>query len=423
MSKHYNRIIKSIINNEYMFSVIAKIWGVLAGLLFVILLNRYLGATLKGEYAVITNYLNIFTIILGLGINQVYPIFRKKDNQYLETYLSNVKPIFLLLSIVMFSIIFWKDENYRTNVTLLLLPICVITSIVDCAVQVEYPKVKNTYYVILNILEILLLFGLLLLTKANYEYLILIIAFKAVVSFLLACVGTKRNVIKIPFKVSDIKSYIKYGFLPMLTVFLMTLNYRVDIIMLDGRVSLEEIGIYSLAVNLADKLWLIPDALKEILLSRLAKGKGIDELAKVIRISIAGCLLTIIGIILFGKSFIVLLFGAEFTSAYNIMLIFLVGIISMIFYKMIYAYNIVNCKQMVNFLILLMSAIINVILNYFFINLWKSEGAALATLISYSLCGLTFLIYFKVKSGFTYRDIVLIKKDDIFYIIKKIKGN
>ena len=67
---------------------------------------------------------------------------------------------------------------------------------------------------------------------------------------------------------------LKFGFFPMLALLLTSLNYKIDIIMLNmsRNITMAQIGVYSIGVALADKTVYIPDAVKEILLSKLAKG-------------------------------------------------------------------------------------------------------------------------------------------------------
>lgn len=164
---------------------------------------------------------------------------------------------------------------------------------------------------------------------------------------------------------------------------------------------------------LAQKLWMIPDALKDILTGKLAKGRTSDEVCKITRISLwitAGC---IIGMAIFGRMLINLIFGSEYAGAYQVFLNISLGVLGMVFYKMIYAYNVVNGHKNINFVMLFASAVINVILNYFFIQKMSINGAALASTISYSVCGLSFLIYFIKDTKQSPAKILLIQKEDI----------
>ena len=414
------KIASSIIKNEYLFSIGSKLSGVLIGLIYIILLNRYLGAALKGEYAVIINYLNIFAIVARLGLDEAYPFFRNREHHCIETYLGNIKSVFLcwsFLSILLANILCLELDK---KVVLYLLPVGIAAPCVNYTVQVEYPKKKNISYIILNLIDLLFVLSLFCLSKANIYFVIAIISLRNIMTLILACKNINIDVLRLKCRIAEVRSYITYGFFPMLTVLLMTINYRIDIIMLEGKVSLESIGIYSLAVSLADKVWLIPDALKEILLSKLTKGKNAHEVAKVIRISIFCTLIACLMFLIFGKIMVTVLFGKQFLSAYGIMLILFLGVFPMIFYKMIYAYNVVYGYKMVNFSILLGVAVLNIVLNMILIPYWGVLGAAWASVFSYILSGALFVFYFKRKAELQYIDIILIKKQDLINIWNKI---
>jgi O-antigen/teichoic acid export membrane protein len=181
------------------------------------------------------------------------------------------------------------------------------------------------------------------------------------------------------------------------------------------------VSIYSLGVSLAERVWLIPDALKDILLSRLVKGKTEEEVARVIRTSIFFCMLSIVIIALLGKDVISFLYGTEFSGSYNITIIMLFGLLSMVLYKMIYSYNIVNGHRIVNLLFLGLAALINIVGNYFLIPLLGIVGAALTSVISYSICGVLFLVYFKKKSRIPIRIILFVTRDDYLMLRSKLK--
>ena len=236
MDIKYKKIVNSVIENEYLFSVGSKIFGVSIGLFYIILLNRYLGATLKGEYAVITNYLNIFSIIARVGIDEAYPVFRNREHHSIETYLGNIKSVFLFWCLSSIIIVNLFNIPFEKKIVLCLLPIGIIAPCINYVVQVEYPKRKNTSYIILNIVELIFILGLFCFSKADIYFVIAIISLKNIVTLLLACRNININLTKLKCRVTEIRKYILYGFFPMLTILLMTINYRIDIIMLEGKV-------------------------------------------------------------------------------------------------------------------------------------------------------------------------------------------
>ena len=204
----------------------------------------------------------------------------------------------------------------------------------------------------------------------------------------------------------------------MLSLLVTTLNYRVDIIMLNGRVPDASIGVYSIGILLAERIWLIPDAVKGVMVSNIAKGKDARETAYVIRISNTGCFVIILAIIALGKPFIDLMFGPEFEGAYQVTLIVLAGVLSMIYYKLIAAYNIALGKQVVSFVFLSVAVVVHIILNLILIPIWGIYGAGISSVISYAICALLFIIYFCRTTGIPLKDILFINKGDF----KKLKA-
>ena len=73
-------LIKKIVNNDYVFSVVAKVLGLVIAIVLSVFMARFFGSELKGIIAVIDNDVSLFSIFLGLGIYQAYPFYRKNKN-------------------------------------------------------------------------------------------------------------------------------------------------------------------------------------------------------------------------------------------------------------------------------------------------------------------------------------------------------
>ena len=59
----------------------------------------------------------------------------------------------------------------------------------------------------------------------------------------------------------------------MIVMLLITINYRVDIVMIRHLSSSSEVGIYSVAVTLSNIFLVIPDAFKEVLFEKASNGE------------------------------------------------------------------------------------------------------------------------------------------------------
>ena len=394
--------IKRIVNNEYVYSVLAKVFGIALGLVYTILFSRYMGADLRGAASIVTNFSTLASLGLCIGVYQAYPYFRKnsdkpKDELYME-YINNCIGMCIIYVLLCSLVIAFVPVSLGRKISFVLIPFMVGTKLLNYVVLIETPKIRNTASIYLFLIDIVIIIVLMIFTKANLFYCYSFLILKEVIYFFIAFKNLKVPITKIRPTVKNLPPYIRYGWIPMITVILMEVNYKVDVLMLEGKVSKADIGIYSLGVQLAERLWLVPDALKDILLSKLSKGKGVEEVAKVTRISLAAVVVCIILAIIFGRFFINLLFGEEFSDSYYIMLVILASVISMVFYKMVYSFNVANGHRVVNMVILGIAAIANVGINYFLIPVMGNMGAAVASLVSYSVCGLTFLLYFVIKT-------------------------
>jgi O-antigen/teichoic acid export membrane protein len=200
---------------------------------------------------------------------------------------------------------------------------------------------------------------------------------------------------------------IKFGILPMLNFLMITLNYTIDTVILKLFVDYRHIGYYSVGIGLVGSAWVIPDAFKEVLFGKTAKSDSIEDILLSIKITFYFSLAMILLVILLGKYVIVFLYGKEFLPAYIVTNVIFVGTLSMIFYKLIYTLFIAQGKSKVSFIILLISVLLNVVLNFSLDRLLGIIGAALASVGSYSLCGFLFLYVFILDHKISLKNVFL----------------
>lgn len=415
--------VSAIINQDYFFSVISKVFGVFLALVYSAFYNRYLGTVLKGDAAIISNYISLISSFTALGMYQAYPYYRKKGEDVFYPFINNMTSLYLLMTGACVVLALTLPVNMNLKFAICLVPMQSFIRHINYVVMIEVPRRRNISSIILHIEELVVVLGFFFFSKATYFYLILILLIQNIANLALSWANLKVDYKKLRFDLSQIYKYAKYGFVPMITLILMTLNYRVDILMLRDMFDTPKalIGIYSVGVSLGEKIWLIPDALKDILMSHLANGSNKEETAKVTRLSLAVILAMLVAMILLGKPFILFLYGEEYADAYGIFLIMLAGVVGMVFYKMIYAHNVVHGKRAVNLVFLGLAAIANIAGNYFMIPYGGIFAAAWASVISYLICGLAFLIYFCVTEKVNIKDVLFIKKSDIVSLKNMLK--
>lgn len=408
--------IKRILSNWYIFSIISKISLVLIGILYSALTARYLGTELKGETAYISSVVATIGIFTSFGLHQAYPYYRKtfgKQN-IVSKYMSNIillHAFYLLISIVISCFV----GSLETIVIALFVPFASYYRIANYVAMIETPNRIQLIGVIIEIVEIIVILILLFTIPANFLIAILILVAKEIIlSFIFTFkIGGEINVRNIDLKF--LLEMGKYGFFPMISLLLSTMNYRVDTIMMKHMdcITTSQLGVYSIGIALANKVLLIPDAVKTILLAKLSRDKGPDEVAMATRCCLPVALFTCLGIIVLGRPFINFLYGGTYAGAYEVTVATMAGIVAILFYQMIATYNNVNRMQKINIVLLSAAVVANVVMNYILLPILNIVGGAIASTISYTLCAALFVSYFKKKTNVRIKDMFIINRDDI----------
>ena len=394
---------KKFARNEYIFSVLTKLFNILLSMLQSVVVARFLGAELKGVSAYIQSITSIGAIIFTFGMHQAYPYFRKKygKDEIYQDYVNIVWIIYTLYFVIALLLMCVLSVSVELKATFILIPLMGYANVVSYLTLIERPNFRNKMWMIIYVLDLLYVVILWLFVSRNIYWAISILLFAEI----LKCIVYTRMLKAKPHLSKRMKALfseiLRFGFFPMLALLMTTLNYRIDILMLHKYEFITDamIGVYSLGLTLSDKIVLIPDTLKGVLVSKLAKGAGDEEVAKVARLAFWSSVLLCIMILVFGRLFINVFYGPEYSDAYFVIIITAIGVMAISYFKLIAQYNIVNRKQKLNVLMLSVAIFIDVILNILFIPRWGINGAALATSIGNIVCGIVFVIYFCKHTG------------------------
>lgn len=403
-----------MIKNPYMLSMVSKVFSVLVGFLFTIFQSRYLGAEIKGQVATVNSMVGITSVIFGLGVYYAYPYFKRSSKV-------DILPIFMKISCLMLAVygaiaagaVLLLDLSPKNVAVCLLTPLLAYDGIISYVTLIEKPNRRSVTDMASNLAELLLLVVLWLVAPPTFAIGVIIIVAKDVTKSILFTFWWRKRI----FAPSEslrvwIPKIVKFGFFPMLSVLMTTLNYRIGVLMLNGQVEDAAIGVYSVGVLLAERIWMIPDAMKGVMTSKLTKGKDAKETTYVIRICNTVCLVIVLGLILLGEPFIDLAFGAEYEGAYQVTLILLVGVFTMIYYKLIAAYNIAMGKQIVSFCLLGVGVLIGILANLILIPRFGIYGAGISSVMSYGVCSVLFVVYFCRVTKLPFRTMLFLNRSD-----------
>lgn len=406
-------MIKTLLKNQFCYSITTRVIIVLLGVLNMIFINRLLGTTLKGEYTYLLNIINLAILIFNLGIYESYPYFKRKNIENLENKFVNNSItqalVYIFISLVLCSVF----REIKLIVVFIIVPILILNRQINFIVMIENINLRNRINIWTEFLYTIVLLIIFCLKLKSILAVLFLLVFRAVAQLVLAIIFFK---LKISFRFIDLKllkDSIKFGFIAMVSLLMTTLNYKVDVLILKLFTDYSQIGLYSIGVLLAEQAWLISDAFKEVLFSKSAKKDNIEEILLCIKVNIVLTILMILAIIIFGQEFIIILFGKEFADSYMVTVILFAGTLGMVLFKLIYPIFIANGKQIICLWVLTASVVINVALNFLLIPKFGITGSAFASVISYNACGCLFLMIFCKQFKLNLLNSILPSNEDI----------
>lgn len=406
--------IRKILSNIYILSTFKKFNVIIFGVISTALLNRYLGPAGKGEYAYLLSISNIMVVLFNVGINMSYPNFKRRgDKEYLQIFQAlSILEFVLMLIITVLS--YLVTGNTKIFIVLLLTTVGIFRLQLNYYNLIENIKGHTIITILSSMISLLLIITMFQLTTANLIYAYTVYILKDIFNIVLSLKNLKSRIHSHHFDLSTWKEIILFGLVPMYTTLLISINYKIDVILLSTLgVNISLIGLYTVGVSLAEYGWLIPDIFKDVMINKTAIKDDIKNMSFSLRISSSMMMFIFIGLVIFGKSILLLLFGAEFTGAYAVTVIIFFGIYSMIYCKIIGTLYIAKGQWKFYSYVLTVSVISNIVLNFIFIPSWGINGAALASVVSYTIAGAIFLIDFKKTYSLKYSELLFVTKNDI----------
>ncbi len=412
--------IRKFLKNEYIFSVGTRFLHVLLSFFQSIFVARFLGVSLKGTSAYVQSIASIGSIMITFGVHQAYPYFRKKyeKEEILKNYMTAIYMLFGSYFLIAVLLDVFIVHQIELKAAILLSPLMGYSNVVSYVSLIENPNSRNIWWLIIYFMEVVITGILFFTTRSNIYWAFAILGFGPIIKSIVFSI-----LIRVPPHFSTrlswmYKELFKYGFFPMLSLLMTTLNYRIDILMLKRYPFITEalIGIYSVGITISEKIVLIPDTLQGILASRLAKGAQESEVVRICRLSFYASLVFCFVALVFGEVVIQFMYGIDYSGAYDVVVISAVGAVMIGYFKLISQYNIVNKKQVKNVIMLSISVVINIICNLIFIPILGISGAALATCIGHLVCGIVFLVWFSRVAKCSLAKMIILQKEDIQYV-------
>lgn len=416
-----NKTISKLKSNDYLLNAVSKVLTVFIGFLTSMFSARYLGVVNKGIYSYITKISGIGAILGNMGLYQSYSFnYKKLGKDTLKKYSDLFFLQFLIYLTIAVAVAFFVKDR-AIVLAILLIPFDVLKRQYENVVLIENMKLRMFLHVFNQALLAVSYAMLFFFADSNVVYIVALTIF--VDAFTVFFYLTKlRYFPKIwHTDYSFFKEIIRFGFLPMLSLLLTTVNYSIDIFFLKALRTPEELGQYSFAVTIINYVWMLPDAFKEVLFSKSAKKFDKENIKLSIHISLISMFGCLCGFTLLGKFLINIVYGAEYVPSYKVVLILIIGAFPMALFKLLGVVLVSQGKRGMHFITLVISAAINIVLNIITIPHLGMYGAALASVASYTVCGTILTVYFCKLYRFKLAEFLIPSPSTFKLILTKLK--
>ena len=225
-----------------------------------------------------------------------------------------------------------------------------------------------------------------------------------------------------------IKNLLSLGIVYAVSLLIIDLNYKSDIILMDKLSNVYELGIYSKGSAITQYLWQIPMLFSTIVFARSAVSKNDIEfslkVAQLLRVSFLLIGVAALILMFFSKWIIVGMYGDNFRESISVLNYLLPGVLILTIFKVMNMDLAGKGKPWVSLKAMLPALIVNIILNVLLIPKLGADGAAIASTISYALAAVLFLIFYSEVTNIPIWKILTYKKTDFDFILiylKKVK--
>uniref|UniRef100_B8HUJ1 Polysaccharide biosynthesis protein n=1 Tax=Cyanothece sp. (strain PCC 7425 / ATCC 29141) TaxID=395961 RepID=B8HUJ1_CYAP4 len=405
-------LVKSDFIQKVLSTLTTRVLIIIIGLLISVILSRVLGPDGRGLLVSATTLSAIGVQFGNLGLHASNTYYVAKDRSLLSALISNSLLVcfgFGGLGAFVLWIIFSNYPNLAPVQSLLLIlaliqiPFSLLYLLLqNLLLGIHKVREYNLSELFTSLLSILLTILLVALSTLTPESAFILNLFCTLIPSMWILLILSKNIyaFRSP-SIPLLKESAWYGFKAYLAALFSFLVLKFDILMIQHFKGAEQVGIYSIAITLVDKIYILPAAFGSILFPKLSSLSNKDEklnfLGKtlfplIVAMVFAGLLLGFLA-----HPIIRLLYGEDFLPAVPVLIALLPGVICLGINSVLMNYFASIGMPPITVYSPLIATIINVIINTFLIPHFGIIGAALSSTISYSIMLVLSLAYLKIK--------------------------
>ncbi len=381
-----------------------------------ILVIRYLGPDNFGLLSYAISFYGLFTALSVLGLESISIRELVKHPDKRDKLLGSVFGLRLIGGAITLAIIIIvllsTGESYDTSLLIIVISSSVIFqsfSVVDYYFRSKVEAKYSVYVLSSSVLISAVIKLLMVYWKAPLIYFAIIYSFE----FLVAAVGFLMVYKKRGLKISRWKfdkllsvELLKDSWPLILSGLVVSIYMKIDQVMIKNMLNNEQVGYYAAAVRLSEAWYFIPIAITNSLFPAIVHAKNISEefynnrMQKLYDMLAWLSIAIALPVSFFSKEIILILLGNTYASSAPILTIYIWAGVAVFLGVASSQYLINENYTKLSFFRTFIGMIINVILNFILIPVYGIIGAAVATLISYSLATFSIVFFKKTNKQF-----------------------
>lgn len=417
---------------------ISRIFIITFSLATSIIIARVLGPENNGIIAALLVYPSLFMSIGSLGVRQSTAYFLGKNIFEEEDIKTAITQIWFLTSILSVIICFClmhffsKSGDNLLYVVLALIPIpFTLFNTYNSGIFLgknEIGMFNKIGWVPALILLLLTIILIVIFSRGISGYLLAMIGGPIFISFVLLFKNKFIRAFSIHFKWNVVKQMLGLGMIYAISLLVINLNYKLDIILLDSLSVPFETGIYSKGSAITQYLWQIPMMLSTIVFARSAVSKDDKafslKISQLLRLSIVAIGLGSVVLLILSELIIVGMFGEAFRGSISVLNILLPGVLLLTFFKVMNMDLAGKGKPWIALKAMIPALLVNIVLNVLLIPDHGADGASFASTVSYTCAALLFLHFYSKEVDIPIKAILRYKRTDfapIAQLINKLR--
>jgi O-antigen/teichoic acid export membrane protein len=219
---------------------------------------------------------------------------------------------------------------------------------------------------------------------------------------------------------------LKLGILFSVSFFILQLNYRIDILLLEKLRSSTDVGIYSIGASIAEQLWQLPLAVGIVVFSRTANTDDQEAMKTttgvLLRLSFVISILLATIIFFLVPYLVPPIFGDEYIPSIRIIQLILPGIVMVVIFRILSGHLAGLGRPEITLYVFLPALVINILLNLLWIPDYGGRGAAMATNVSYAAGSIGYMIVYSRIVKTPLLKILVPRKSDFTEIRQLVKN-